>query len=207
MSESDAKKRKVSSGKKVALVTGITGQDGSYLAEMLLEKGYEVHGIKRRASSFNQERIEHLFADAKSGKLPFYTHYGDVTDLNNLVTILNKVKPTEFYNLAAQSHVHTSFELPVYTAQVSKNAPPRTAPPLLQTTSDIVSSCRSMNGSRENAHPQLPWSTTTAHRIPRVFFALRKITRCHRRDSRHLPDPEPATPLPPGRCRRHAQHA
>ena len=153
MSESDAKKRKVSSDKKVALVTGITGQDGSYLAEMLLEKGYEVHGIKRRASSFNQERIEHLFADAKSGKLPFYTHYGDVTDLNNLVTILNKVKPTEFYNLAAQSHVHTSFELPVYTAQVSQNTPPRTAPPLLQTTACIVSPCRLMNGSRENAHP------------------------------------------------------
>lgn len=121
MSESDAKKRRVSSGdKKVALITGITGQDGSYLAELLLSKGYEVHGIKRRASSFNQERIEHLFADAKSGKSPFFTHYGDVTDLNNLVTILNKVKPTEFYNLAAQSHVHTSFELPVYTAQVSR---------------------------------------------------------------------------------------
>lgn len=105
--------------RKVALVTGITGQDGSYLAEFLLEKGYEVHGIKRRASSFNQERIEHMFADAKSGKTPFFTHYGDVTDLSSLVTILIKVKPTEFYNLAAQSHVHTSFELPVYTAQVT----------------------------------------------------------------------------------------
>lgn len=116
----------MSAEKKVALITGITGQDGSYLAEFLLAKGYEVHGIKRRASSFNQARIEHLFegsVDPLTGltegtKLPFYTHYGDVTDLNNMVSILNQTKPTEFYNLAAQSHVHTSFELPVYTANV-----------------------------------------------------------------------------------------
>merc|ERR1712216_297154 len=115
--------RTVTMARKVAFITGITGQDGSYLAEFLLEKGYEVHGIKRRASSFNQSRIEHIFKDAKGrdpekGPLPFFTHYGEVTDLNNLVTLLNKVKPIEFYNLAAQSHVHTSFELPVYTGHV-----------------------------------------------------------------------------------------
>ncbi|EKX51239.1 hypothetical protein GUITHDRAFT_85143 [Guillardia theta CCMP2712] len=106
--------------RKVALITGITGQDGSYLAELLLSKGYEVHGIKRRASSFNQARIEHIYEKAQINKekIPFYTHYGDVTDLNNLVTLLNKTQPDEFYNLAAQSHVHTSFELPVYTAHV-----------------------------------------------------------------------------------------
>ena len=105
--------------RKVALITGVTGQDGSYLAELLLKKGYEVHGIKRRASSFNQSRIEHLFEQAQGQEpLPFFTHYGDVTDLNNLVTLLNKTTPDEFYNLAAQSHVHTSFELPVYTAHV-----------------------------------------------------------------------------------------
>lgn len=106
--------------RKVALITGVTGQDGSYLSEFLLAKGYEVHGIKRRASSFNQSRIEHLFAKANAGedRLPFFTHYGDVTDLNNLVTLLNKTQPDEFYNLAAQSHVHTSFELPIYTAHV-----------------------------------------------------------------------------------------
>ncbi len=135
--------------KKIALITGVTGQDGSYLAELLLEKGYEVHGIKRRASSFNQvtnlihvasflssifllsfvqTRIEHIFEKSIDSKvkLPFFTHYGDVTDINNLVrpiihckncsdakfngqvTILNKVQPDEFYNLAAQSHVHVS---------------------------------------------------------------------------------------------------
>lgn len=105
---------------KVALITGITGQDGSYLAEFLLNKGYEVHGIKRRSSSFNQSRIEHIFNktldDNDVNKPKFYTHYGDVTDLNNLTMILNKIKPDEFYNLAAQSHVHTSFKMPIYTA-------------------------------------------------------------------------------------------
>ena len=101
---------------KRALVTGITGQDGSYLAELLLGRGYEVHGIKRRASSFNQERIEHLFE--QHGNKSLHVHYGDVTDMNNILTILKQVEPDEMYNLAAQSHVHTSFELPIYTAQV-----------------------------------------------------------------------------------------
>ena len=101
---------------KKALVTGITGQDGSYLTELLLGRGYEVHGVKRRASSFNQERIEHLFE--QYGNKSLHVHYGDVTDMNNILTILKQVEPDEMYNLAAQSHVHTSFKLPIYTAQV-----------------------------------------------------------------------------------------
>ena len=107
---------------KVALITGITGQDGSYLAEFLLNKGYEVHGIKRRSSSFNQSRIEHIYnktMDSSCEEKPkFYTHYGDITDLNNITMLINKIKPDEFYNLAAQSHVHISFQMPVYTANV-----------------------------------------------------------------------------------------
>ena len=99
--------------KKVALITGITGQDGSYLAEFLLEKGYEVHGIKRRASSFNTQRIDHIFQDSH-----LYLHYGDMTDSANITRILNDVRPDEVYNLAAQSHVAVSFESPEYTSDV-----------------------------------------------------------------------------------------
>ncbi|XP_074644722.1 GDP-mannose 4,6 dehydratase-like isoform X2 [Tubulanus polymorphus] len=105
--------------RKVALITGITGQDGSYLAEFLLEKGYEVHGIIRRSSSFNTGRIEHLYADPKShqqGRMKL--HYGDLTDSTNLVKIIAQVQPTEIYNLGAQSHVKVSFELGEYTANV-----------------------------------------------------------------------------------------
>ena len=97
---------------KVALITGITGQDGSYLAELLLEKGYEVHGIVRRASLINTHRIDHIFE--KIAKL----HYGDLTDSTNLVRVIKKVKPDEIYNLGAQSHVKVSFEMPEYTGQV-----------------------------------------------------------------------------------------
>jgi GDPmannose 4,6-dehydratase len=101
---------------KKALITGITGQDGSYLAEFLLEKGYEVHGIKRRASSFNTERIDHIFQDPHEGKRRFFLHYGDMTDATNLIQIIQKVQPDEIYNLAAQSHVKVSYETPEYTA-------------------------------------------------------------------------------------------
>ena len=107
--------------KKVALITGITGQDGSYLAEFLLEKGYDVHGVLRRASSFNTDRIEHLYIEDIIEDLHkhrrLHLHYGDMTDSLNLVRIIQEVKPTEIYNLAAQSHVKVSFELPEYTAQ------------------------------------------------------------------------------------------
>jgi GDPmannose 4,6-dehydratase len=104
--------------KKVALITGITGQDGSYLAEFLLEKGYEVHGIKRRASSFNTQRIDHIFQDPHEKNPNLYLHYGDLTDSSNLTRILKEVEPDEVYNLAAQSHVAVSFEAPEYTADV-----------------------------------------------------------------------------------------
>ena len=101
---------------KVALITGITGQDGAYLAELLLEKGYEVHGIKRRASSFNTDRIDHLYRDPHVPNRRFILHYGDLTDSTNLIRIIQEVQPDEIYNLAAQSHVAVSFETPEYTA-------------------------------------------------------------------------------------------
>ena len=99
-----------------ALITGVTGQDGSYLAEFLLAKGYEVHGIKRRASSFNTSRIDHLYQDPHEENVKFKLHYGDMTDATNLIRIVQEVKPDEIYNLAAQSHVMVSFETPEYTA-------------------------------------------------------------------------------------------
>ena len=101
---------------KIALITGITGQDGSYLAELLLEKGYEVHGIKRRASSFNTDRIDHLYQDPHESDRRLVLHYGDLTDSTNLIRIVQQVQPDEIYNLGAQSHVAVSFESPEYTA-------------------------------------------------------------------------------------------
>jgi len=101
---------------KKAIITGITGQDGSYLAEFLLKKGYEVHGIKRRSSSFNTERIDHLYQDPHEQNTKFILHYGDLTDSTNLIRILQQVQPDEIYNLGAQSHVAVSFETPEYTA-------------------------------------------------------------------------------------------
>jgi len=101
---------------KKALITGITGQDGSYLAELLLEKGYEVHGIKRRSSMFNTQRIDHLYQDPHESKRRFILHYGDLTDSSSLVRIIQQIQPDEIYNLAAQSHVAVSFEEPEYTA-------------------------------------------------------------------------------------------
>ena len=103
---------------KKALITGITGQDGSYLAEFLLKKGYEVHGIKRRASSFNTERIDHIFEEIHSKNVKFHLHYGDLTDSLNLSRLIAEIRPDEIYNLGAQSHVAVSFEVPEYTADV-----------------------------------------------------------------------------------------
>ena len=102
--------------KKIALITGVTGQDGALLSEFLLKKNYEVHGIKRRSSSFNTARVDHLYKDPKETKTNFFLHYGDLTDATNLIRLLKEIKPTEIYNLAAQSHVHVSFETPEYTA-------------------------------------------------------------------------------------------
>ncbi len=102
--------------KKIALITGVTGQDGAYLSEFLIKKGYEVHGIKRRSSSFNTNRIDHLYQDPHTANANFVLHYGDLTDATNLIRIVQEVQPDEIYNLAAQSHVAVSFETPEYTA-------------------------------------------------------------------------------------------
>jgi GDPmannose 4,6-dehydratase len=101
---------------KTALITGITGQDGAYLAEFLLKKGYEVHGVKRRSSLFNTERIDHLYHDPHEPNVKFKLHYGDLTDSTNLIRLIQEVQPDEIYNLAAQSHVKVSFDTPEYTA-------------------------------------------------------------------------------------------
>jgi GDPmannose 4,6-dehydratase len=110
---------------KVALITGVTGQDGAFLAELLLGKGYIVHGIKRRSSSFNTERIDHLYQDRHGEDVRFFLHYGDLTDTSNLIRIIQESQPTEIYNLAAQSHVHVSFETPEYTANADGIGPLR----------------------------------------------------------------------------------
>jgi GDPmannose 4,6-dehydratase len=104
------------SKRRVALITGVTGQDGAYLAEYLLDRGYTVHGIKRRSSSFNTARVDHLYEDPHTGNVPFLMHYGDMTDSTNLIRLVQQIRPTEIYNLAAQSHVAVSFESPEYTA-------------------------------------------------------------------------------------------
>jgi GDPmannose 4,6-dehydratase len=109
----------------VALITGVTGQDGSYLAELLLEKGYEVHGIKRRASSFNTGRIDHIYEDPHEEDVGFFLHYGDLTDSTNLIRLVQETQPDEIYNLAAQSHVQVSFDTPEYTAEVDALGPLR----------------------------------------------------------------------------------
>lgn len=106
------------STQKVALITGITGQDGSYLAELLLEKGYQVHGVKRRASSFNTQRIDHLYQDQHEAHVHFKLHYGDLTDSTNIIRIIQEVQPDEIYNLGAMSHVKVSFDSPEYVANV-----------------------------------------------------------------------------------------
>ena len=104
------------SKRRVALLTGVTGQDGAYLSEYLLGLGYTVHGVKRRSSSFNTARIDHLYEDPHAGNVPFLLHYGDMTDSTNLIRLMQQIRPTEIYNLAAQSHVGVSFESPEYTA-------------------------------------------------------------------------------------------
>jgi GDPmannose 4,6-dehydratase len=104
--------------RKIALITGVTGQDGAYLAEFLLDKGYEVHGIKRRASSFNTQRLDHIYRDRHEDDVRFFLHYGDLTDTSNIVRLVQQIQPDEIYNLGAMSHVAVSFESPEYTADV-----------------------------------------------------------------------------------------
>lgn len=101
---------------KKALITGVTGQDGAYLAELLLKKGYEVHGLKRRTSMFNTDRVDHLYKDQHENDVKFKLHYGDLTDSTNLIRLVQEIEPDEIYNLAAQSHVQVSFDTPEYTA-------------------------------------------------------------------------------------------
>src|ERR1700694_3414850 len=110
---------------RVAFITGVTGQDGAYLAELLLGKGYVVHGIKRRSSSFNTARVDHLYQDTHAANVRFVLHYGDMTDATNLIRIIQQTQPTEIYNLAAQSHVQVSFETPEYTANADALGPLR----------------------------------------------------------------------------------
>ena len=101
---------------KVAIITGVTGQDGSYLAELLIEKGYIVHGLKRRSSLFNSARIDHIYENPKLKNIKFFLHYSDMTDSSNLIRLISDIKPDEIYNLAAMSHVHVSFDVPEYAA-------------------------------------------------------------------------------------------
>ncbi|MGE3969300.1 MAG: GDP-mannose 4,6-dehydratase, partial [Dongiaceae bacterium] len=110
---------------KVALITGVTGQDGAYLAELLLSKGYVVHGVKRRSSSFNTGRIDHLYRDTHEANVRFFLHFGDLTDATNLIRLVAQTRPTEIYNLAAQSHVQVSFETAEYTANADGLGPLR----------------------------------------------------------------------------------
>src|SRR3984893_9070434 len=110
---------------RVALITGVTGQDGAYLSELLLGKGYVVHGVKRRSSSFNSGRIDHLYHDPHESGVRFFMHYGDMTDATNLIRIVQETQPSEIYNLAAQSHVQVSFETPEYTANADALGPLR----------------------------------------------------------------------------------
>jgi len=139
------------SSKQVALITGITGQDGSYLAELLLEKGYEVHGIKRRASSFNTERIDHLHSYRGEDQTRMHLHYGDLTDSSNLNRLIEKIEPSEIYNLGAQSHVKVSFEVPEYTAEV-----------------DAVGTLRILDAIRETGVPARFYQASTSELYGKV---------------------------------------
>ena len=123
---------------KRALITGITGQDGSYLTELLLSKGYEVHGVVRRSSSFNTERIDHLYRDPHERGVRLFLHYGDLNDASSLQSILGEVKPDEVYNLGAQSHVRVSFDIPEYTGEITALFYGRTHIPGVETGSKIL---------------------------------------------------------------------
>ncbi len=165
--------------KKVALITGITGQDGSYLAEFLIEKGYEVHGLMRRSSSFNTARIEHLYLDEwvrdmKKVRL-VNLHWADMTDSSSLIRVISKVRPTEIYNLAAQSHVKVSFDVPEYTADTDANGVLR----LLEAVriSGLADSCRIYQASTSELYgkvQEVPQSETTPF-YPRSPYAVAKL--------------------------------
>ena len=158
-----------------ALITGVTGQDGSYLVEFLLTKGYEVHGIKRRASSFNTSRIDHLYQDPHEENVKFKLHYGDMTDATNLIRIVQEVKPDEIYNLAAQSHVMVSFETPEYTANADSLGTLR----LLEAVRilGLEKTCRFYQASTSELYGKVHESPQTEHTpfYPRSPYGVSKL--------------------------------
>jgi len=159
--------------KKTALITGITGQDGSYLAELLLEKGYEVHGMIRRASYFNRRRIDHLYKDPHGKSTSLFLHYGDMSDSSNMNRMLEKVQPDEIYNLAAQSHVRVSFEVPEYTADVDAVGTLR----LLDAIKETGLQCRFYQASTSELYgkvQEVPQSEKTPF-YPRSPYAVAKL--------------------------------
>jgi GDPmannose 4,6-dehydratase len=159
--------------KKKALITGITGQDGSYLAELLLEKGYDVHGMIRRASSFNRDRIEHLYKDPHGKHLRLFLHYGDLTDSSNMNRMLERVQPDEIYNLAAQSHVRVSFDVPEYTADVDAVGTLR----LLDAIKEAGLACRFYQASTSELYGKIretPQTETTPF-YPRSPYGVAKL--------------------------------
>ena len=161
--------------KRVALISGVTGQDGAYLAELLLKKGYMVHGIKRRSSSLNTDRVDHLYQDVHEHDLRFQLHYGDLTDSTNLIRIVQETQPDEIYNLAAQSHVHVSFETPEYTANADAVGTLR----LLEAIRilGMIDRTRFYQASTSELYgrtPQVPQSETTPF-YPRSPYAAAKL--------------------------------
>ncbi|MDK2858662.1 MAG: GDPmannose 4,6-dehydratase [Verrucomicrobiota bacterium] len=157
---------------KKALITGITGQDGSYLVELLLDKGYEVHGIIRRASSFNTDRIDHLYKDRHETGVKMFLHYGDLTDSSNLNRLIEKIKPAEIYNLGAQSHVQVSFEVPEYTAEVDALGTLR----LLDSIRETKVDCRFYQASTSELYgkvQEVPQTETTPF-YPRSPYGVAK---------------------------------
>lgn len=147
---------------KVALITGITGQDGSYLTEFLLEKGYEVHGIIRRHSTINTKRIDHLFENSEIGNKKLFLHYGDLTDSSNLNRLIEKIRPNEIYNLAAQSHVQVSFEVPEYTAEADAIGTLR----LLDAIRESGVECRFYQASTSELFGGLPDTAPQSEKTP-----------------------------------------
>lgn len=159
--------------KRVALITGVTGQDGSYLAELLLDKGYEVHGIIRRASSFNTERIDHLYQDPHDQSIRLSLHYGDMTDSSNLSRLIERIGPSEIYHLAAQSHVRVSFDVPEYTAEVDALGTLR----ILDAIKDVEVPVRFYQASTSELFgkvQEIPQSETTPF-YPRSPYAVAKM--------------------------------
>jgi GDPmannose 4,6-dehydratase len=179
--------------KKKALITGITGQDGSYLAELLLKKNYEVHGLKRKSSSFNTQRIDHIYIDPHF-KTNFFLHYGDLTDSNSIFKIISQIRPDEIYNLGAQSHVGVSFENPEYTAQVSGLGTLRILEAIrflnLKRTKFYQAGTSELFGEvnkkkifneKSEFHPKSPYGASKlfAHQITKIYRDSYKIFACN----------------------------